>query len=264
MLIWWLGLTTVNISGYMPLAEQTWVALDPAWYPLSHPLPELFVAWHGNQYPVLERERRHGRWQVLFPARLKPPFALFEGSPTLSKVYLARLKRIDELAYGISSTQAVREVGTSMGGTVASVASAYGEVVPAWAGIAISHELAGRRLPWLVESGVRWPPVSDLPRVSPPSVTSTPVQGLATEPGACHKVGSGETLWRIASKLARDRNGNTYVYMLALHDENRARLGKRGQVISGSTLRCPSEAILARYGAMEQEERQALLATIER
>lgn len=263
MLIWWLGLTAVNISGYMPLAEQTWVALDPAWYPLSRPLPELFVAWHGNQYPVLERERRQGRWQVLFPARLTPPFALFEGSPTLSKVYQARLMRIDELAYGISSTQAAREVGISMG-TVPSLASADDEVVPAWAGIAISHELAGRRLPWLVESGVRWPPVSDLPHVSAPSVASASVQGLAAEPEACHKVGSGETLWRIASKLARDRNGDTYVYMLALHDENRARLGKRGQVISGSTLRCPREAILARYGAMEQEERQALLATIER
>ncbi|ENY70410.1 hypothetical protein G114_18536, partial [Aeromonas diversa CDC 2478-85] len=52
MLLGWLALVSVNVSGYMPLAEQTWVALDPAWYPTSRPLPPIFAAWHGNQFPV--------------------------------------------------------------------------------------------------------------------------------------------------------------------------------------------------------------------
>lgn len=39
---------------------------------------------------------------MLFPARLVPPFDLFEGEAQLSKAYLARLRRIDEAAYGLA------------------------------------------------------------------------------------------------------------------------------------------------------------------
>lgn len=101
----WLGMAMVNISGYQPIAEQTWVQLNPEYYPLQRTPPAMFVAWRGNQFPTLELKKKKGRWQVLFPARLVPPFDLFEGEAELSKAYLARLRRIDEAAYGLAPVE---------------------------------------------------------------------------------------------------------------------------------------------------------------
>ena len=93
----WLGVALVNISGYQPIAEQTWVQLNPEFYPVQRPVPPIFAAWRGNQFPPLEQRKKNGRWQILFPARLVPPFDLFEGEAQLSKAYLVRLKRINEI-----------------------------------------------------------------------------------------------------------------------------------------------------------------------
>ena len=103
----WLSVAQVVISGYQPIAEQTWVQLNPEYYPLARTPPAMFVAWRGNQFPPLAQKQKHGRWQILFPARLVPPFDLFEGEAQLSKTYLARLRRIDEMAYGVAPGQAV-------------------------------------------------------------------------------------------------------------------------------------------------------------
>ncbi|MGL5505395.1 MAG: hypothetical protein ACRDCL_17855, partial [Aeromonas veronii] len=103
----WLSVAQVVISGYQPIAEQTWVQLNPEYYPLARTPPAMFVAWRGNQFPPLAQKQKQGRWQILFPARLVPPFDLFEGEAQLSKTYLARLRRIDEMAYGVVPGQAV-------------------------------------------------------------------------------------------------------------------------------------------------------------
>ena len=108
----WLGVALVNISGYQPIAEQTWVQLNPEFYPVQRPVPPIFAAWRGNQFPPLEQRKKNGRWQILFPARLVPPFDLFEGEAQLSKAYLARLKRIDEMAYGMAPHSAVQPVAS--------------------------------------------------------------------------------------------------------------------------------------------------------
>ena len=109
----WLGMALVNISGYQPIAEQTWVQLNPEFYPVQRPVPPIFAAWRGNQFPPLEQRKKNGRWQILFPARLVPPFDLFEGEAQLSKAYLARLKRIDEMAYGMAPHQSVLQAASS-------------------------------------------------------------------------------------------------------------------------------------------------------
>ncbi|MCF5900358.1 hypothetical protein K3H27_14705, partial [Aeromonas veronii] len=101
----WLSVAQVVISGYQPIAEQTWVQLNPEYYPLARTPPAMFVAWRGNQFPPLAQKQKQGRWQILFPARLVPPFDLFEGEAQLSKTYLARLRRIDEMAYGVAPGQ---------------------------------------------------------------------------------------------------------------------------------------------------------------
>ncbi len=108
----WLGVALVNISGYQPIAEQTWVQLNPEFYPVQRPVPPIFAAWRGNQFPPLEQRKKNGRWQILFPARLVPPFDLFEGEAQLSKAYLARLKRIDEMAYGMAPHQSVLQAAS--------------------------------------------------------------------------------------------------------------------------------------------------------
>ena len=108
----WLGVALVNISGYQPIAEQTWVQLNPEYYPVHRAVPPIFVAWRGNQFPPLEQKKKNGHWQILFPARLVPPFDLFEGEAQLSKAYLARLKRIDEMAYGMAPQSAVQPVAS--------------------------------------------------------------------------------------------------------------------------------------------------------
>ena len=47
----WLGVALVNISGYQPIAEQTWVQLNPEYYPVHRAVPPIFAAWRGNQFP---------------------------------------------------------------------------------------------------------------------------------------------------------------------------------------------------------------------
>ncbi|MGL4776014.1 MAG: hypothetical protein ACRCWT_06320, partial [Aeromonas veronii] len=80
----WLSVAQVVISGYQPIAEQTWVQLNPEYYPLARTPPAMFVAWRGNQFPPLAQKQKLGSWQILFPARLVPPFDLFEGEAQLS------------------------------------------------------------------------------------------------------------------------------------------------------------------------------------
>jgi hypothetical protein len=80
----WLGVALVNISGYQPIAEQTWVQLNPEYYPVHRAVPPIFVAWRGNQFPPLEQKKKNGHWQILFPARLVPPFrSVRRGGPAL-------------------------------------------------------------------------------------------------------------------------------------------------------------------------------------
>lgn len=86
MLGFWLGMAMVNISGYQPIAEQTWVQLNPEYYPLHRTPPAMFVAWRGNQFPTLELKKKKGRWQVLFPARLVPPSICSRGRPSFPKL----------------------------------------------------------------------------------------------------------------------------------------------------------------------------------
>lgn len=78
----WLGVALVNISGYQPIAEQTWVQLNPEYYPVQRPVPPIFAAWRGNQFPPLEQRKKNGRWQILFPARLVPPSICSKGRPS--------------------------------------------------------------------------------------------------------------------------------------------------------------------------------------
>ena len=120
----WLGVALVNISGYQPIAEQTWVQLNPEYYPVHRAVPPIFVAWRGNQFPPLEQKKKNGHWQILFPARLVPPFDLFEGEAQLSKAYLARLKRIDEMAYGMAPHSAVQPVASA--GAIFQIEAAVG------------------------------------------------------------------------------------------------------------------------------------------
>lgn len=75
----WLSVAQVVISGYQPIAEQTWVQLNPEYYPLARTPPAMFVAWRGNQFPPLAQKQKHGRWQILFPARLVPPSICSRG-----------------------------------------------------------------------------------------------------------------------------------------------------------------------------------------
>ncbi|MFR9720494.1 hypothetical protein ACL00X_14150 [Aeromonas diversa] len=243
MLLGWLALVSVNVSGYMPLAEQTWVALDPAWYPTSRPLPAIFAAWHGNQFPALETEQRHGRWQLLFPARLKPPFALFEGSPQLSRVYQMRLRRIEEMAYGITVRPGVTTPHAELR-----------EALPIER-VPFVLEWAGWQEPWHPQR---------LTAQTPTQVASTTVGSTALPAGVCHRVGEGETLWRIADGLAREQGGDTYTLVLALHAQNRASLGPRGQLRPGSELRCPGPQHLQRYQAMTAAQRQAAVIALPR
>ncbi len=62
----WLGMAMVNISGYQPIAEQTWVQLNPEYYPLQRTPPAMFVAWRGNQFPTLELKKKKGAGRCCF------------------------------------------------------------------------------------------------------------------------------------------------------------------------------------------------------
>ncbi|MFG0832292.1 hypothetical protein ACF8OI_01840 [Aeromonas bivalvium] len=246
MLGFWLGMALVNISGYQPIAEQTWVSLNPEYYPLRREPPAIFAAWHGNQYPPLARRQHKGHWQILFPARLVPPFDLFEGEAQLSRAYLARLERIDEMAYGVASVQLAPQAdGEGQG-------AGPNQPVPVLPEFSLPHQygllspLAGVHDRLLAASVGR-----------PEARTAGEGSGAPGE-GICHRVAPGETLWRIAATLAQGQGGDTYSHVLALYEVNRQRLGPRPQVKTGDALLCPPPRLLARYQALSPGERHQL------
>lgn len=269
----WLGVALVNISGYQPIAEQTWVQLNPEFYPVQRPVPPIFAAWRGNQFPPLEQRKKNGRWQILFPARLVPPFDLFEGEAQLSKAYLARLKRIDEMAYGMAPHQSVQQAASSapsfeVPGAVAFVAE-----------FSLPRERKARMPlgePLLARLGGQGVPIQALARQenvqpmatadSAPEPTTLTLSATAAEASrVCHQVAAGETLWRIASQLQSKEAGgsDTYSYLLALVQENRDRMAKGIRVQAGLRLYCPTAQTLAQFDALSPAQRQQQFARLE-
>ncbi|MGL5327332.1 MAG: hypothetical protein ACRC91_21960 [Aeromonas sp.] len=273
----WLSVAQVMISGYQPIAEQTWVQLNPEYYPLGRTPPAMFVAWRGNQFPPLAQKQKHGRWQILFPARLVPPFDLFEGEAQLSKTYLARLRRIDEMAYGVAPGQTVAAVAIEQQGRVSplepsqpaapfiaefniprampvqlAVAPRYtAEPLLAMLGAAVGQMgSGGAGLPTTSESSDR----TKLTR-------SVPAAGEGRT--VCHRVAAGETLWRIANQLSRRVGADTYSYLLALAAENRAGLGNSIRVKVGEGLYCPRAETLAQFDALTPAQRQLQFTRLE-
>ena len=270
----WLSVAQVVISGYQPIAEQTWVQLNPEYYPLARTPPAMFVAWRGNQFPPLAQKQKHGRWQILFPARLVPPFDLFEGEAQLSKTYLARLRRIDEMAYGVASVQAVAAVQLQSSSPMEengplslfiaefsaprslpvqlAVAPRY-EAEPLLAMLGNVAREAGSNADILLAAGS-----------STDSTTltlSAPAAGTGRE--VCHQVAAGETLWRIANQLSSTMGADTYSYLLALVAENQARLGHSIRVKTGDGLYCPRAETLAQFDALSPAQRQQQFARLE-
>ncbi|MFB2864687.1 hypothetical protein [Aeromonas sp. MdU4] len=270
----WLSVAQVVISGYQPIAEQTWVQLNPEYYPLARTPPAMFVAWHGNQFPPLAQKQKNGRWQILFPARLVPPFDLFEGEAELSKAYLARLRRIDEMAYGVASVQAVAAVQLQSSSPMEenellapfiaefsaphslpvqlAVAPRY-EAEPLLAMLGSVAREAGSNADILLAAGS-----------STDSTTltlSAPAAGAGRE--VCHQVAAGETLWRIANQLSSTMGADTYSYLLALVAENQARLGHSIRVKTGDGLYCPRAETLAQFDALSPAQRQQQFARLE-
>ncbi|HHQ4569795.1 TPA: hypothetical protein ACSP3H_000632 [Aeromonas veronii] len=285
----WLSVAQVVISGYQPIAEQTWVQLNPEYYPLARTPPAMFVAWRGNQFPPLAQKQKQGRWQILFPARLVPPFDLFEGEAQLSKTYLARLRRIDEMAYGVVPGQAVAA------GAIVQQGSGF----PAYQAQPIAPFIAEFRTPQEAFGGVDIPTDTDEsePLLAQLGVTfrtagmtgageisgggvalashtaslsagsdamltlSAPAAGGPQT--VCHQVAAGETLWRIANQLSSARGADTYSYLLALVAENQQRLGKSIRVRTGEGLYCPRAETLARFDALSPAQRQQQFARLE-
>lgn len=274
----WLGVALVNISGYQPIAEQTWVQLNPEFYPVHRAVPPIFVAWRGNQFPPLEQKKKNGHWQVLFPARLVPPFDLFEGEAQLSKAYLARLKRIDEMAYGMAPHQPVTRLAS------ASSSLDEGGLSPFIAEFSLPQRRGiGNRVP-AAEPLLAWvrPGVSGGQDTQEQLMTtqlaaarqlveattltlSEPAPGGASR--VCHQVAAGETLWRIASQLVGQGEGqlgaDTYSYLLALVEENRTSMGKGIRVRAGQSLYCPRAETLAQFDALSPAQRQQQFARLE-
>ncbi|MFQ2702318.1 hypothetical protein ACK3ZF_05290 [Aeromonas caviae] len=270
----WLGVALVNISGYQPIAEQTWVQLNPEFYPVLRPVPPIFAAWRGNQFPPLEQRKKNGRWQILFPARLVPPFDLFEGEAQLSKAYLARLKRIDEMAYGMAPHQSVQQAASSapsfeVPGAVAFVAE-----------FSLPRERNARMPlgePLLARLGGQGVAIQALARPenaqpmatadSAPEPTTLTLSATAAGEASrvCHQVAAGETLWRIASQLQSKEAGgsDTYSYLLALVQENRDRMVKGIRVQAGLRLYCPTAQTLAQFDALSPTQRQQQFARLE-
>ncbi|WP_033136428.1 hypothetical protein [Aeromonas finlandensis] len=272
----WLSVAQVVISGYQPIAEQTWVQLNPEYYPLARTPPAMFVAWHGNQYPPLAQKQKHGRWQLLFPARLVPPFDLFEGEAELSKAYLARLRRIDEMAYGVAPAQMVAVgqpsyVSPLQGDEpLAPFVAEFG--VPRTGAQGLTTRPAYEQEPLLTMLGVtaneagmsgetRLVAVTATSIDSATLTLSAPVAGSGHE--VCHQVAAGETLWRIANQLSSARGEDTYSYLLALVAENQQRLGNSIRVKTGDGLYCPSAERLAQFDALSPAQRQQQFARLE-
>ncbi|HEH9427343.1 TPA: hypothetical protein SIA32_002571 [Aeromonas sobria] len=272
----WLGVAQVMISGYQPIAEHTWVQLNPEYYPLARTPPGMFVAWRGNQFPPLAQKQKQGRWQILFPARLVPPFDLFEGEAQLSKTYLARLQRIDEMAYGVAPGQAgaVMRPGSRSPVDVDTAPSvtpfiaefhipqgAFGGIdipipadnsEPLLATLGLTPRAAGMLSSSVAESSVSRDTMLTL---------SAPAAG--TQHTVCHQVAAGETLWRIANQLSSARGADTYSYLLALVAENQGRLGNSINVRTGDGLYCPRAETLAQFDALSPAQRQQQFARLE-
>lgn len=271
----WLGVAQVMISGYQPIAEHTWVQLNPEYYPLARTPPAMFVAWRGNQFPPLAQKQKQGRWQILFPARLVPPFDLFEGEAQLSKTYLARLQRIDEMAYGVAPGQAVAMMRQGSSSpvdvdTAPSVTPFIAEFhIPqgAFGGIDIPIP-ADNSEPLLAMLGLTPADMTLASRVAESSVTSDTMLTLS-DPAAgmqhtvCHQVAAGETLWRIANQLSSAQGADTYSYLLALVAENQGRLGNSIHVRTGDGLYCPRAETLAQFDALSAAQRQQQFARLE-
>ncbi|MEV3831312.1 hypothetical protein RI534_18995 [Aeromonas allosaccharophila] len=285
----WLSVAQVVISGYQPIAEQTWVQLNPEYYPLARTPPAMFVAWRGNQFPPLAQKQKHGRWQILFPARLVPPFDLFEGEAELSKTYLARLRRIDEMAYGVAPGQAVAAGAIVQQGSgspsynVQSIAPFIAEFrtpQDAFGGVDIPTD-TDESEPLLAQLGVTFRTAgmtgadalsggemalasrtASLSAGSDAMLTlSAPAVGGSKT--VCHQVAAGETLWRIANQLSSAQGADTYSYLLALVAENQQRLGKSIRVRTGDGLYCPRAETLAQFDALSPAQRQQQFARLE-
>lgn len=270
----WLGVALVNISGYQPIAEQTWVQLNPEYYPVQRPVPPIFAAWRGNQFPPLEQRKKNGRWQILFPARLVPPFDLFEGEAQLSKAYLARLKRIDEMAYGMAPHQSVPHTASSapsfeVPGAVAFVAE-FSLPRDRKARMPLGEPLLARlggqgaAIQALARQGDAQPMATADSAPEPTTLTlSATAAGEASR--VCHQVAAGETLWRIASQLQSKEAGgsDTYSYLLALVQENRDKMVKGIRVQAGLRLYCPTAQTLAQFDALSPAQRQQQFARLE-
>ncbi|MEZ7008596.1 hypothetical protein ACB042_03605 [Aeromonas sp. S13(2024)] len=285
----WLSVAQVVISGYQPIAEQTWVQLNPEYYPLARTPPAMFVAWRGNQFPPLAQKQKHGRWQILFPARLVPPFDLFEGEAQLSKTYLARLRRIDEMAYGVAPGQVAAIVQQGSGSPdyhaqpVAPFIAEFRTPQDAFGGVDMLTDPAENE-PLLVQLGVTFRTAgmsgaqgyegvasTDMALASHTASLSAGIDVMLTlsAPAAggpqtvCHQVAAGETLWRIANQLSSAQGADTYSYLLALVAENQQRLGKSIRVRTGEGLYCPRAETLARFDALSPAQRQQQFARLE-
>ncbi|MFB2699695.1 hypothetical protein [Aeromonas veronii] len=285
----WLSVAQVVISGYQPIAEQTWVQLNPEYYPLARTPPAMFVAWRGNQFPPLAQKQKHGRWQILFPARLVPPFDLFEGEAQLSKNYLARLRRIDEMAYGVAPGQVAAIVQQGSGSPdyhaqpVAPFIAEFRTPQDAFGGVDMLTDPAENE-PLLVQLGVTFRTAgmsgaqgyegvasTDMALASHTASLSAGSDVMLTlsAPAAggpqtvCHQVAAGETLWRIANQLSSAQGADTYSYLLALVAENQQRLGKSIRVRTGEGLYCPRAETLARFDALSPAQRQQQFARLE-
>ncbi|WP_429219110.1 hypothetical protein [Aeromonas veronii] len=285
----WLSVAQVVISGYQPIAEQTWVQLNPEYYPLARTPPVMFVAWHGNQFPPLAQKQKNGRWQILFPARLVPPFDLFEGEAELSKAYLARLRRIDEMAYGVAPGQVAAIVQQGSGSPAyhaqpaAPFIAEFRTPQEAFGGVDMLTDPAESE-PLLVQLGVTFRTAgmsgaqgyegvasTDMALASHTASLSAGSDAMLTlsAPAAggpqtvCHQVAAGETLWRIANQLSSARGADTYSYLLALVAENQQRLGKSIRVRTGEGLYCPRAETLAKFNALSPAQRQQQFARLE-
>lgn len=285
----WLSVAQVVISGYQPIAEQTWVQLNPEYYPLARTPPAMFVAWRGNQFPPLAQKQKHGRWQILFPARLVPPFDLFEGEAQLSKTYLARLRRIDEMAYGVAPGQFAAIVKQGSGSPdyhaqpVAPFIAEFRTPQDAFGGVDMLTDPAESE-PLLAQLGATFRTAgmsgaqgyegvasADMALASHTASLSAGSDAMLTlsAPAAggpqtvCHQVAAGETLWRIANQLSSARGADTYSYLLALVAENQPRLGKSIRVRTGEGLYCPRAETLARFDALSPAQRQQQFARLE-
>ena len=73
-------------------------AAQPGFYPGATPRAAHFAAGGAISFPSEQRKKKV-RWQILFPARLVPRSICSKGEAELSKAYLARLRRIDEMVW---------------------------------------------------------------------------------------------------------------------------------------------------------------------